>query len=331
MSEPEEILSQDELDALLQGVESGDVPTDDKPATKQRAYAGAAKLCDLTDKANLIHGRLAPINAVNNRYIRQLRMTVFSLLQRKAEISAKAIEIVRFSEYLQRMDMPTSLNIVRLKPLQGIAMVVFDARLVFGLVDLFFGGAGRQASIEGREFTSIENRIIEKLLGRTLEDIRAAWENTLELQIERAGSEMNPMMAAAHSPDEPWVVSTFQLELDHVSGEIDIAMPYSMLEPVLEQADSGDDAQPANDHSWAEPLLQHITGTEVELSCAMAESRLTIGDLKNLKVGDVIPITMNDPATLCANATPVYRARIGSSSGKVALRILGTVGGGDNG
>ncbi|MGS2723811.1 flagellar motor switch protein FliM [Porticoccus sp. GXU_MW_L64] len=327
MSEPEEILSQDELDALLDGVESGDVPTEAKPAARERGYAGAAKLCDLTDKANLIHGRLTPVNAINNRYVRQLRMTVFSLLQRKAEIDAKAIEILRFSEYLQRMDVPTSLNIVRLNPLQGIAMVVFDARLVFGLVDLFFGGAGRQASIDGREFTSIENRIIDKLLGRTLEDIKAAWENTLELQIERAGSEMNPMMAAAYSPDEPWVVSTFQLELDHVSGDIDIAMPFSMLEPILEKANNDEEPAPLGDHNWAESLLQHIAGTEVEVSCAMAESQLTIGDIKNLKAGDVIPITMNDPATLCANGSPVYRARIGSSGGKVALRILGTVGG----
>ncbi|UTW46126.1 flagellar motor switch protein FliM [bacterium SCSIO 12696] len=324
MAEQEEILSQDELDALLDGVESGDVETEQKAAAKESGYSGAAKLCDLTDKASLIHGRLAPLNVINARYVRQLRMTVFSLLQRKAEIGTKGVEILRFSEYLQRMDTPTSLNVVRLNPLPGIAMVVFDARLVFGLVDLFFGGAGRQISIDGREFTSIENRIIGKLLGRTLEDVRAAWEDTLALNIDHLASEMNPMMAAAHSPDEPWVVSTFQLELDNVSGEIDLAIPYSTLEPVLDTADEGESSTPVEeDHCWAEPLLQHMTSVQVELSCAMAESQLTIGDIKSLKVGDVIPITMNDPATLCANGSAVYSTRIGSSNGKVALRIMG--------
>ena len=192
-------------------------------------------------------------------------------------------------------------------------------------MDLFFGGGGRQTSIEGREFTSIENRIIDKVLTRTLEDIRESWKGILELQVERVGAEMNPMMAAVHNSEEALVISTFHLELDGVQGDIDIALPYSMLEPVLDTLGAEEPEEIANDGSWAEALLQHLSGVDVELSCAMAEAQLSIREVQSLKVGDVIPITMNDPATLCANRSPVYRARIGSSHGKVALRVLGTV------
>lgn len=316
----QDILSQDEIDALFGGVESGEVETSADGGDQQ------VKLCDLTSKDKIIRARLPSLDIINKKYTRLLRMTMFNLLQRNAEVSQGPVEVLKFSEYLQTMFVPTSVNIVRFNPLRGVGMVILDAKLVFGLVDLFFGGGGRYTKIEGREFTVIENRIIDKVLTRTFGDLSEAWQNVTTLECERIGSEMNPMMATVYGSDEMMVISPFNIELDGVKGQIDIAMPYSMLEPVLDAIDAGVKSDEEHEEQWGDMLLEHISDVDVGLSCSVAETMLTFRDVNTLKVGDVIPIQMNDAATLSANDVPIYKTRFGSSNGKVALRILESMG-----
>lgn len=312
----QDILSQDEIDALFGGVESGEVET-----AGSKDY-GDVRLCDLTSKDKIIRARLPSLDIVNKKYVRLLRMTIFALLQRNAEVTAEDVQVLKFSDYLQSMFVPTSVNIVRFNPLRGVGMIILDAKLVFGMVDLFFGGGGRYTKIEGREFTTIENRIIDRVLERTFGDLKEAWSNVVDLGFDRIGSEMNPMMATVYGSDDMLVVSPFRIELEGVKGQIDIAMPYSMLEPVFDSLDAGVKNNDNEEECWTEALLQHLSDVEVNLSCAMAEADLTFRDVNSLKVGDVIPIQMKEAATLCANNVPVYKARCGSSNGKVALRIL---------
>ena len=135
--------------------------------------------------------------------------------------------------------MPTSLNLVKMKPLRGTGLFILDAKLVFKLVDNFFGGDGRHAKIEGREFTPTELRVVRMVLDQAFIDLREAWHAVMDINFEYVNSEVNPALANIVSPSEVVVVSTFHIELDGGGGDLHITMPYSMIEPIREMLDAG--------------------------------------------------------------------------------------------
>ncbi|MGM0633465.1 MAG: flagellar motor switch protein FliM, partial [Pseudomonadota bacterium] len=149
----QDLLSQDEIDALLHGVDDGDVDTDEDLAP------GEVRSYDLTSQDRIVRGRMPTLEMINERFARYTRISLFNLMRRSAEVSVNGVQINKFGEYLHTMYVPTSLNLVKFRPLRGTALIVLDARLVFALVDNYFGGDGRHAKIEGREFTPTELRV----------------------------------------------------------------------------------------------------------------------------------------------------------------------------
>ena len=154
-----DLLSQDEIDALLHGVDSGAVETEPPAAP------GEARNYDFASQDRIVRGKLPTLEMINERFARTLRIGIYNLLHRSAELSVKGIDLLRFGEYMHSLQVPTNLNLVKMKPLRGTALVVYEPRLVFTLVDNFFGGGGKYpARIEGREFTPTEMRVIQLLL-----------------------------------------------------------------------------------------------------------------------------------------------------------------------
>ena len=151
----QDLLSQDEIDALLHGVDDSDVDAGlDDSEDGVNSY-------DLSTQDRIVRGRMPTMEMVNERFARYTRISLFNLLRRTADVSVGGIQVIKFGEYVHSLYVPTSLNMVRIKPLRGTALFILDAKLVFKLVDNFFGGDGRHAKIEGREFTPTENRVVQ--------------------------------------------------------------------------------------------------------------------------------------------------------------------------
>src|SRR5512140_2209650 len=200
-SAAQEILGQDEIDALIHGVGSGDIPTEAPPEPDEaRGY-------DFGKNTRIVRGRMPTLEMINERFGRLLRTSIYNLLRRAPVISVGSVQIVKFGEYVRTLHLPTSLNLVRFAPLRGTGLVILDPKLVFALVDLFFGGKGRHAKIEGRDFTAIETQIIDSLLSHAFANIREAWAHVADLRIEKIGSELNPHFANIVSPSEIVVVT----------------------------------------------------------------------------------------------------------------------------
>ena len=229
-----DLLSQDEIDALLHGVD--DVDDDD---TGDGGDENAAEY-DFSSQDRIVRGRMPTLEMVNERFARHLRISLFNLMRRTTEVSINGVQMLKFGEYIHTLFVPTSLNMVRFRPLKGTALITLEARLVFILVDNFFGGDGRYpAKIEGREFTPTERRIIQLLLKIVFEDYMEAWAPVMDVEFEFLDSEVNPSMANIVSPTEVIVVCSFHIELDGGGGDFHIALPYSMLEPIRELLDAG--------------------------------------------------------------------------------------------
>ncbi len=280
----QDLLSQDEIDALLHGVDDGLVQTD------IAAEPGTVKSYDLTSQDRIVRGRMPTLEMINERFARYTRISMFNMLRRSADVAVGGVQVMKFGEYVHSLYVPTSLNLVKIKPLRGTALFILDAKLVFKLVDNFFGGDGRHAKIEGREFTPTELRVVRMVLEQAFVDLKEAWQAIMEVNFEYINSEVNPAMANIVGPSEAIVVSTFHIELDGGGGDLHVTMPYSMIEPVREMLDAGFQSDlDDQDERWVNALRQDVMDVDVPINATVARRQLKLRDILHMQPGDVIP------------------------------------------
>jgi flagellar motor switch protein FliM len=314
-----DLLSQDEIDALLHGVDDVEEEEVDKTVSE-----GSAMEYDFSSQDRIVRGRMPTLEIVNERFARHMRVSLFNMMRRAADVSINGIQMIKFGEYIHTLFVPTSLNMVRFRPLKGTGLITMEARLVFILVDNFFGGDGRfHAKIEGREFTPTERRIVQMLLKLIFEDYKEAWAPVMDVSFEYLDSEVNPAMANIVSPTEVVVISSFHIELDGGGGDFHISLPYSMLEPIRELLDAGVQSDKEDtDLRWSKALRDEMMDVQVALSTHMMDVKLSLKDVMELKSGYVIPIEMPNHITVLIEGLPTFRAKLGRSRENVALKII---------
>ena len=313
----QDLLSQDEIDALLHGVDDGLVQTENA------AEPGSVKSYDLTSQDRIVRGRMPTLEMINERFARYTRISMFNMLRRSADVAVGGVQVMKFGEYVHSLYVPTSLNLVKIKPLRGTALFILDAKLVFKLVDNFFGGDGRHAKIEGREFTPTELRVVRMVLEQAFIDLKEAWQAIMEVNFEYINSEVNPAMANIVGPSEAIVVSTFHIELDGGGGDLHVTMPYSMIEPVREMLDAGFQSDlDDQDERWINALRQDVLDVDVPIGATVARRQLCLRDILHMQPGDIIPVEMPEDMIMRANGVPAFKVKMGSHKGNLALQVI---------
>ncbi len=313
----QDLLSQDEIDALLHGVDDGLVQTE------MPAEPGSVKSYDLTSQDRIVRGRMPTLEMINERFARYTRISMFNMLRRSADVAVGGVQVMKFGEYVHSLYVPTSLNLVKIKPLRGTALFILDAKLVFKLVDNFFGGDGRHAKIEGREFTPTELRVVRMVLEQAFIDLKEAWQAIMEVNFEYINSEVNPAMANIVGPSEAIVVSTFHIELDGGGGDLHVTMPYSMIEPVREMLDAGFQSDlDDQDERWVKALREDLLDVDVPLSATVARRQLRLRDILHMQPGDVIPVELPEELVMRAGGVPSFKVKLGSHKGNLALQVV---------
>ncbi len=264
----------------MHGVDDGLVQTDNA------AEPGSVKSYDLTSQDRIVRGRMPTLEMINERFARYTRISMFNMLRRSADVAVGGVQVMKFGEYVHSLYVPTSLNLVKIKPLRGTALFILDAKLVFKLVDNFFGGDGRHAKIEGREFTPTELRVVRMVLEQAFVDLKEAWQAIMEVNFEYINSEVNPAMANIVGPSEAIVVSTFHIELDGGGGDLHVTMPYSMIEPVREMLDAGFQSDlDDQDERWVNALRQDVLDVDVPIGATVARRQLKLRDILHMQPG----------------------------------------------
>jgi len=317
-----DILSQDEVDALLNGMGGGDIETEVDEAEPEgiREYS-------FGNEDRIIRGRMPTLEMVNERFGRYLRISLFNMLRRSAEISVGGVQIMKFSEYIHTLFVPTSLNLINFNPLRGTGLIVFEPKLVFSILDNYFGGEGRfQARIEGREFTATELRVIHMVLQICFKDLSEAWAPVMPVEYKFISHEVNPQFANIVSPSEVVVISTFHIELEGGGGDLHITLPYSMLEPIRELLDTGlQSDRSADDGRWSKSMREEILMADVNLSAELTQIEMGLRQVLNLKPGDIIPIEMPKTVTAKVEKIPMFKCTFGEHGDKTALKITETI------
>jgi len=313
----EQILSQDEVDALLHGIADDDAPV--APA----ADAAGVRSFDLVKQERLVRDRMPTLEIVNERFAKNVRSGMFGFLRKSPEVSIGAMQVHKYSAFLREISVPTNFNIVSVKPLRGLGLVVCDPSLVFAVIDALFGGAGKYPTrIEGRDFSATEQRIIRRLLDVIMSEYKKAWTGIYPLELEYQRSEMQPQFANIATPGEIVVSTSFTLEIGETSGTIHFCIPYATFEPirdVLYATMQGDANAP--DRRWIDLMTQQIQSAEVELVAELAQAPATVEQLLALKSGDFIELDLRPAIQAKVAGVPVLDCHYGTSNGKYALKV----------
>ena len=314
-----DVLSQDEVDALLQwlsGEESTAAETDVEDEHGVRPY-------DLASQDRIVRGRMPTLEVINERFARLWRVGLFNFLRRSSEISVASVRLMKYSEFIRTLVVPSNLNLVQLKPLRGTALFIFDPRLVFSVVDNYFGGDGRfHARIEGRDFTPLEQRIINRMLDMVFKEYRTAWSPVLPLEIEATRSEVNPQFVNIATPTEVVIVSTFDVEIEGGGGTLHVCIPYSMVEPIRDQMTTGMTTDRNEvDQRWMQALQAEMREAEVELRVELLQRPLLVRELLQLRVGDVLPVDLPDTVIGRVDGIPVLAGAFGQHDDHMAIKV----------
>ncbi len=312
-----EFLTQDEVDALLKGV-GGE---EDEPQAAEDP--GGVRPYNLATQERIVRGRMPTLESINDRFARLLRIGLFNFMRRSPEVSVGPVRVIKYSEFIRNLVVPTNLNVVQMKPLRGNALFVFEPALVFLIVDNLFGGDGRfHTRIEGRDFTQTEMRIIQRMLHVVFEEYQKAWQNIYALTFEYVRSEMHTQFANIATPTEIVVAMKFNIELGSGGGSFHICIPYAALEPIRDLiygTMQGDQMGP--DRRWVRMLSKQVQTAEVELDAQLTTMVVNVQRLLNLKVGDILPCDI--PSTVIAQVhnVPLFECGFGAVNGQRALRI----------
>ncbi|CAD5373615.1 flagellar motor switching and energizing component [Rubrivivax sp. A210] len=314
----QQILSQDEVDALLQGItgESQKLEEEEKPQGGLRNY-------DIASQERIVRGRMPTMEVINERFARNIRLGIFNFIRKSPEVSIGGIKVQKFSAFLRDIVVPTNFNIVSVKPLRGNGLIVCDPSVVFAVIDALFGGMGKfHTRIEGRDFSPTEQRVITRLVETITNEYRKAWIGVYPIDLEYQRSEMQPQFASIATPSEIVVATNFTLEIGETTGSIHFCIPYSTLEPirdVLYSTIQGDSAEP--DRRWVNLLKQQITAAEVELVAELAQARATVEQLLSFKPGDFIELDLKPMIQAKVDGVPVFDCHYGTSNNKYSIKV----------
>ena len=314
----QQILSQDEVDALLQGITG-----ESQKLETEEVEQGAVRDYNLASQERIGRGRMPTMEIINERFSRNIRVGLFNFIRRTPEVAVGGIKVQKYSAFLREIVVPTNFNIMSVRPLRGSGLVVCDPTLVFAVIDALFGGAGKfHTRIEGRDFSPTEQRVIQRLVDCIISEYRNAWQGIYPLDLEYQRSEMQPQFATIAAPSEIVVSTSFNIEIGETSGTIHFCIPYATLEPIRDTLYStvqGDSAE--HDRRWVKLLTHQIQAAEVQLVAELATAPATVEQLLSLKPGDFIELDLDPLVQAKVDGVPVFDCHYGTSNGKYSIKI----------
>ncbi|ALT76555.1 MULTISPECIES: flagellar motor switch protein FliM [unclassified Roseateles] len=314
----QQILSQDEVDALLQGITGESQKLD-----AEEEQVGGIRDYNLASQERIVRGRMPTMEIINERFARNIRVGLFNFIRKSPEVAIGGIKVQKYSAFLREIVVPTNFNIVSVKPLRGSGLIVCDPTLVFAVIDSLFGGIGKfHARIEGRDFSATEQRVILRLVEVITAEYHKAWKGIYPLELEFQRSEMQPQFANIATPSEIVVSTSFTLEIGEVSGTVYFCIPYATLEPirdVLYSTTVGDSTEP--DRRWVNLLKHQIQDAKVELVAELGTAPATVEQLLAFKPGDFIELDLESLIKAKIDGVPVYDCHYGTTNGKYAIKV----------
>lgn len=315
----EDILSQEEIDALLKGISKGEVETE-----TSKDVSGVS-LFDFGGQEKIVRGKMPSLDIANERLARNFRLSLSAAIRRMIDVTNVSVNVTKFYDFMRTIPYPSSINIFKMDPLAGYGLLVFDAPMIFSLIEFFFGGTGKSYyKPEGREFTPIEQKVIHKVVMMFLNDMEEAWKPIYPIVPTYVRSEMNPQFVTIVTPVDVVLRVEFVLEIEANQCKIFLCIPYSAVEPIKEKLYSAFSADRDElDTKWVERIKEKLRRIPIVLAGRLGEKRLTVRDILELKVSDVIILDRrtDEDIDIFVAETLKFKGKFGVHKGAYALKI----------
>ncbi len=297
-----QVLSQDEVDALLNAVNDESEPSsggvgssgsDDGEFSEVTDTDANIQTYDLTNQDRVIRGRMPILEIIYERFIRQFRVSLSNSLRKISTISMISTDLLKFGEFVNTLPIPSCMCIMRFNELRGPALIVFESKLAYAIIDSYFGGTDRPfTKIEGKEFTSIELSFMRRVMDMAINDLEEAWAPVHRIDAQYTRTEINPQFVGVVPPSDVIITTTFEVEFESASGTIMVVIPYSTIEPIKQKLSSSFQADnDVVDTLWTRSMQEHVQHAEATAIVKLGETEMNIGDLISLQVGDIIPLS----------------------------------------
>ncbi|WP_319584839.1 flagellar motor switch protein FliM [uncultured Pseudodesulfovibrio sp.] len=315
------ILEQDEVDALLRGLSGGDVETETEIPEDDTGVVSF----DLANQDRIIRGRMPVLEIVNDRFARLCTNALANTMRKRVDINPISIDMSKFGDFMRSLPVPTSISIFKMDPLRGNALLVVDSRLVFALVENFFGGAGSQPKVEGRDFTPIEQAIVERVVKIALANMEESWKPVHEVHVEMVRTEVNPQFAAIVPPSDVVIVVTFEVELENAIGSLIVCLPYATMEPIRSKLHASFQSERLEvDHVWINRFKERLMETPVEMVVRLGRTTISGRQLLYLQEGDIILLDTDEDELLEAEVEGVrkFQGLPGRVKGNKSFKVV---------
>ena len=349
-----EALEQSDLDALMDAVEDGDVltaegqdaeaPLGDAPGLPGMPGAGPPATIfsrhrrDLEDleirdydfkrPERISTDQMRALRTLHDAFARSFGASLSGLLRTIVEVSIASAEQMTYSEFITGLPNPTSFNLVEADDLEGQLCLELSPLIIYPIIDRLLGGTNQDLFIPQRPMTMIEQRLVRRLLDLGMGSLNEAWASVRPFDFHLGEMESNPQIVQIVPPNEVVAVISFEIKMTSRAGTMSLCLPFNVIEPVIEDLSAQNwflGGQEERRDEWREQIAGRINAARIQVEGVLAETTMTLDDLRQLEVGDLIVTeTAADAlATLTAEGVPKYRAHIGQSRGRKALRIAG--------
>jgi len=317
-----EVLSQGEVDALLRGVGDGEIETEKDEAPEEVSGIVAY---DLTSQEKIIRGRLPSLDIINQMFCRLFKNTFSTLMRKSVNVSTVSTDTIKFGDFLRSLPVPSSMHIFRMEPLRGHGLIIVESKVVFAVVDTFFGGSGgKEVAVTDRDFSAIEIRMTKTVILSVLQDLEEAWRPVHTVTTSFVRSEGNPQFAAIVPPTDIVLVILFEIEMENMTGTLTICLPYEAIEPVIPKLKAQFQSEKLEvDQAWVRRLRAELLSTDIEIITELGTTEITSEDLMGFKVGDTLILgnDVTDPLILKVEGNPKFKGFPGVSRGNKAIQI----------
>lgn len=316
-----EVLSQEEVEALTKGLSDGEIDAETDappPPTGTRSF-------DFSSQDRIIRGRMPTLELIHDRFARSFRTTISNTLRRVVDVTVGKTRMIKYGELLRELTLPTSLHLIRMEPLRGHAMLVLEGKLVFAMVDTYFGGNGSgTVKMEGRDFTVIEQRLIRRIVEIVLDEYQEAWSAAYKVEISHHRAEINPQFVNIVPLSDVVVTTTIELDIEDVGGTMTLCLPYPTIEPIKDFLRAGFQSESmSDDGGWATRLAEQMGGVNVNVSVVLGHAEISGKDLLHLRVGDVLALREDAerPVDIFVEEILKAQGRVGVQHGNRAVQV----------
>ncbi|MBP5436397.1 MAG: flagellar motor switch protein FliM [Treponema sp.] len=323
-----EVLSQDEIDQLLQAISTGESETDDfKPVSDTRRI----KIYDFRRPDKFSKEQIRTVSNMHETFARLTTTSLSAQLRTLVHVHVASVDQLTYEEFIRSIPTPTTLAVINMDPLKGNAVLEIAPEITFIMIDRLFGGSGDTGGKVNRDLTDIEQSVMEGIIVRILANMREAWTQVIDLRPRLQQIETNPQFAQIVPPSEMVILVTLEIKIGEEAGMMNICIPYITIEPIVSKLSSQfwfSSVRRSSTTQYLGTLKEKLADVEMQLVAEVASMNVPIRDVLNLRMGDVVRFNntkINDPLTLSVGNKKKFYCQAGTIGKKVAVQVISKI------